>query len=212
MIRVLVADDHGVLRDGLRRLLETDPEIRVVADANDGREAIAQAAATRPQVVVMDISMPKMDGIESTRAIISNAPDTGVVMLSMHSADSTVREALDAGARGYLLKESAGAEVLSAVRAVAAGGSYFGEGLGAAQRGQARGGSNVDPTARLTESERRVLRLVVQGKSNIETARALDLSPRTVETYRARLMEKLQVGDLPALVKFAIRNGLTSID
>lgn len=210
MIRVLVADDHGVLRDGLCRLLETDPEIRVVAAANDGHEAVAQAAATRPEVVVMDISMPKMDGIEATRSIVGNAPGIGVVMLSMYSTDRMVREALDAGARGYLLKESAGAEVLRAVRAVAAGGRYLGPGISAALRGGPGEQRGVDPTARLTASERRVLRMVVEGKSNIETARLLGLSPRTVETYRGRLMEKLQVRDLPALVKFAIRNGLTS--
>jgi DNA-binding NarL/FixJ family response regulator len=154
----------------------------------------------------MDISMPRMGGIEATRSIVGNAPEIGVVMLSMYAADCIVREALDAGARGYVLKESAGAEVLRAVRAVAAGGRYLGTGLA----GVPDENGAVDPTARLTASERRVLRLVVEGKSNIETARLLGLSPRTVETYRGRLMEKLRVHDLPALVKFAIRNGLTS--
>jgi DNA-binding NarL/FixJ family response regulator len=133
-------------------------------------------------------------------------------MLSMYSANCLVREALEAGARGYLLKESAGAEMLDAVRTVAAGGRYFGQGLESAQRGATGGQGAADPTARLTASELRVLRLVVDGKSNIETARRLGLSPRTVETYRSRLMEKLRVDDLPALVKFAIRNGLTSTD
>ena len=208
MIRVLVADDHGVLREGLCRLLETDPEIRVVGAASDGRDAVAQAAATRPEVVVMDISMPMMGGIEATRAIVGHAPETAVVMLSMHSAECTVREALDAGARGYLLKETAGREVLEAVRAVAAGARYLGPGLRDLEAARASG----DPTARLTASERRVLRLVVEGKSNAEAAQLLGLSPRTVETYRIRLMDKLQVDDLPSLVKFAIRNGLTSIE
>lgn len=210
VIRVLVADDHGVMRDGLCRLLETDPEIRVVAAANDGREAVAQAATTRPEVVVMDVSMPKMSGIEATRSIVGIAPATAVVMLSMHSAEWTVREALEAGARGYLLKDTAGAEVLSAVRAVAAGERYLGQGLGFVDGVRAR--NAADPTARLTASERRVLRLVVEGKSNAEAAQLLGLSPRTVETYRCRLMDKLQIGDLPSLVKFALRNGLTSIE
>lgn len=210
MIRVLVADDHGVLRDGLCRLLESDPEIRVVAAANDGREAVAQAAATQPEVVVMDISMPSMGGIEATRTIVGKAPATAVVMLSVHSAERTVREALAAGARGYLLKESAGAEVLSAVRAVAAGGRYFGQGLRLSETGEPHGAS--DPTARLTASERRVLRLIVEGRSNAEAARELGLSQRTVETYRCRLMDKLQIGDLPALVKFAVRHGITSVE
>jgi len=210
VIRVLVADDHGVLRDGLCRLLESDPEIRVVAAANDGREAVAQAAATQPEVVVMDISMPNMGGIEATRTIIGNAPDISVVMLSVHSGERTVREALAAGARGYLLKESAGAEVLSAVRAVAAGGRYLGQGLGLHEHDYARRAG--DPTARLTASERRVLRLVVEGRSNAQAARELGLSQRTVETYRCRLMDKLQIADLPALVKFAVRHGITSVD
>lgn len=210
MIRVLVADDHGVLRDGLCRLLESDPEIRVVAAANDGREAVARAAATQPEVVLMDISMPNMSGIDATRSIVDNAPETGVVMLSVHSGERTVRDALAAGARGYLLKESAGAEVLSAVRAVAAGGRYLGQGLGLHEHDEARGAG--DPTARLTASERRVLRLVVEGRSNAEAARELGLSLRTVETYRCRLMDKLQIADLPALVKFAVRHGITSVD
>jgi DNA-binding NarL/FixJ family response regulator len=212
VIRVLVADDHGVVRDGLCRLLETDPGIRVVAAANDGQEAVAQAAATHPEVVVMDISMPRMGGIEATRSIMGNAPETGVVMLSMYAAEILVQEAFNAGARGYLLKESAGDEVLRAVRAVAAGGHYIGQGLAGAQSSEPGEHGTFDPTARLTASERRVLRSVVEGRSNVETARLLGLSPRTVETYRGRLMEKLRVHDLPALVKFAIRNGLTSTD
>ena len=209
MIRVLVADAHGVMRDGLRRLLDADPGICVVAVADDGRSAIAQAAALRPEVVVMDISMPALGGIEATRWIVGNVPDAAVVILSMHSAECTVREALAAGARGYLLEESAGEDVIGAVRAVAAGERYFGRGLGFLEGG--RSPNRADPTACLTASERRVLRLVVEGKSNAEAARLLGLSARTVETYRVRLMHKLQVGDLPALVKFAIRHGLTPV-
>ena len=158
----------------------------------------------------MDISMPKMTGIEATRWIAGNVPAARVVMLSMHSAECTVREALAAGARGYLLKDSAGAEVVGAVRAVAAGGCYLGKGVNGLESESAdRAG---DATAQLTDSERRVLRLVVEGKSNAEAAGLLGLSPRTVETYRGRLMHKLQVEDLPALVKFAIRNGITTAE
>lgn len=207
MIRVMLADDHGVLRDGLRRLLETDAAITVVAAAKDGREAIARAAETRPDVIVMDVSMPNLGGIAATRSILGSAPATGVVMLSMHSSDETIHWALDAGARGYLLKESASDEVVNAVRAVAAGGCYLGQGI-ALKSFEPDGGL----AGNLTTSERRVLRLIVEGKSNAEAAQMLDLSPRTVETYRARLMEKLQLEDLPALVKFAIRNGITSVD
>lgn len=207
MIRVLLADDHGVLRDGLRRVLETDSGIRVVAVANDGREAIAGAAETHPDVIVMDVSMPNLGGIAATRSILGSAPATGVVMLSMHSSGETIHWALDAGARGYLLKDSAGEEVVNAVRAVAAGGCYLGQGI-ALKSFEPEGGL----AGHLTSSERRVLRLVVEGKSNAEAAQMLDLSPRTVETYRARLMEKLQLENLPGLVKFAIRSGITSVD
>ena len=207
MIRVLLADDHRVLRDGLRCLLEADAGIRVVAVAYDGREAIARAAETCPDVIVMDVSMPNLGGIAATRAILGSSPATGVVMLSMHSSGETIHWALDAGARGYLLKESASEEVVNAVRAVAAGGCYLGQGIEF---------KSFDPgdglAGCLTASERRVLCLVVEGKSNAEAAQLLDLSPRTVETYRARLMEKLQLGNLPSLVKFAIRNGITGID
>lgn len=210
VICVLVADDHGVLRDGLRRLLETDPAIRVVAAANDGREAVARAAETMPQVVVMDISMPGLNGIEATRSIMASAPATGVVMLSMHSSEGTVREALDAGARGYLLKESAGDEIIHAVRAVASGGRYFGQGVEVGRLEPRQDGAAAADA--LTATERRILRLVVEGRSNAETARILELSPRTVETYRGRLMAKLQVEDLTALVKYAIRNGITSAE
>jgi len=203
----MLADDHGVLRDGLRRLLEMDADINVVAAAKDGREAIAKAAETRPDVIVMDVSMPKLGGIAATRSILGSAPATGVVMLSMHSSSETIHWALNAGARGYLLKDSTSEEVVNAVRAVAAGGCYLGQGIAL---------KSVEPdgglAGHLTTSERRVLRLVVEGKSNAEAAHLLDLSPRTVETYRARLMEKLQLEDLPGLVKFAIRNGITSVD
>jgi DNA-binding NarL/FixJ family response regulator len=207
VIRVLLADDHRVLRDGLRCLLETDSRIRVVAVANDGREAIARAAESRPDVIVMDVSMPNLGGIAATRSILASAPATGVVMLSMHSSGETIHWALDAGARGYLLKESASEEVVNAVRAVAAGGCYLGQGIEF---------KSLEPdgglAGRLTTSERRVLRLVVEGMSNAQAAQMLDLSPRTVETYRARLMEKLQLDSLPGLVKFAIRNGITGVD
>lgn len=207
MIRVLLADDHRVLRDGMRYLLEADAGIRVVAVASDGREAIARAAETRPDVIVMDVSMPNLGGIAATRSILGSALATGVVMLSMHSSGETIHLALDAGARGYLLKESASDEVVNAVRAVAAGGCYLGQGIAF---------KSFEPGAGLagclTMSECRVLRLVVEGKSNAEAAQLLDLSPRTVETYRARLMEKLQLENLPSLVKFAIRNGITGID
>ncbi len=213
MIRVVLADDHAVLRDGLERLVQTCTDMRVVATAGDGLEAIAKAAEMQPGIVVMDISMPEMGGIEATRALLSRAPAIGVIMLSMHSARDTIAMALDAGARGYLLKDSAGAEVVTAIRAVAAGGVYLGQGVPVdALEAQCPGGPVRTAMGELTFNERRILRLIADGKSNIETARILGLSPRTVETYRGRLMEKLQLEDLPALVKFAVRTGMTSVE
>ena len=214
-IRVLLADDHGVLRDAMCRLLESQSDFEVVGAASDGSEAVAKAEALAPEVIVMDVSMPNLNGIEATRRILKSAPATGVVMLSMHSSGEMVQRALAAGARGYVLKESGASDMMSAVRTVAAGGRYLGEGvdMGAMDNGSA-GAIPVDepPIDCLTPKEREIVRLLVNGSSNAETAAKLGLSPRTVETYRARLMDKLQLDDLPALVKYAIRHGMTSID
>lgn len=211
MIRVLLADDHGVLRDGLRRLIETDPGIRVVAAANDGHEAVAKAAETRPEVVVMDISMPGLNGVEATRSIARTSPATRVLILSMHGSADVVRRAMAAGARGFVHKESAGEEILAAIRAIAGGARYLGAGIapavniaGARRRG--RGGEE------LTATEREIVRLVAEGCSTAEAAAQLGLSPRTVETYRGRLMAKLQLEDAAGLVRFAIRSGIVHLD
>jgi DNA-binding NarL/FixJ family response regulator len=213
VIRVLLADDHGVVRDGLCRLLELDPDITVVAAANDGREAIAKAAEMLPEVVVMDVSMPNIGGIEATRSIVRQSPGTGVVMLSMHASAQVIRQALLAGARGYLLKESAGEEVVRAVKAVAAGRRYMGDGVDVRMLTEyPKGTGGRDVIESLTPRERQILQLVVEGKTNAEAAAILELSPRSVETYRGRLMHKLDIKDLPALVKFAIRHGFTSAE
>jgi DNA-binding NarL/FixJ family response regulator len=212
-IEVLLADDHGVLRDGVCRLLEASADIRVIAAANDGLDAIGETERLRPAVVVMDISMPKLNGIEATRAIVVRAPSTGVLILSMHGSAELIRQALSAGARGYLLKESAGDEVVAAVRAVAAGGRYFGQGISVRGLDIRRDVRRLAPNVQdLTRVECEILRLVANGRSNAAAAQVLGLSPRTVETYRSRLMEKLQLDDLPALVKFAIRHGITTLD
>jgi DNA-binding NarL/FixJ family response regulator len=210
-ITVLLADDHGVLRDGVRRLLEATGDIRVVAVADNGHEALEKATEVRPDVALLDIAMPGLSGIEATRAIMARLPKTAVVILSMHSSTELVREALRAQARGYLLKEAAGEEVVKAVRAVAAGRRYLGAGITELViEGCIHG--RVATAAHLTARERDVLRLVVEGKSNIESAAALGLSPRSVETYRLRLMQKLGLSDLPSLVKFAIRHGITTLE
>ena len=212
VIRVLLADDHGVLRDGVQRLLEAHSDIQVVSMVSDGREAVERATQLRPDVVVMDITMPGLSGIDATRTMTERVPNVGVVMLSMHSTVELVRQALLAGARGYLLKESAGREVEKAVRAVAAGKRFLGAGIAdkiAAEFPYAAKRSDIDY---LTPREREVLRLIVEGRSSAEAAAILGLSPRSVDTYRARLMDKLKIEDLPSLVKFAIRHGITTTD
>jgi DNA-binding NarL/FixJ family response regulator len=212
VIKVLLADDHGVLRDGVQRLLEMHSDIKVVSMVSDGCQAVDVAAHLRPDVVVMDITMPGLSGIDATRAMAQKAPNVGVVILSMHSTVELVRQALLAGARGYLLKESAGREVEKAVRAVAAGKRFLGAGIAdkiAAEFPYAAKRSDLDY---LTPREREVLRLIVEGRSSAEAAAILGLSPRSVETYRARLMDKLKIEDLPSLVKFAIRHGITTAD
>jgi len=211
VIRVLLADDHGVLRDGLRRLIETDPGIEVVAAANDGNDAVAKAAETQPEVVVMDISMPGLNGIEATRSITGASPATRVLILSMHGSTDVVRRALAAGARGFLHKESAGDEILAAIRAVAGGARYLGPGIAAAvnNAGAVRGRRGAEG---LTATEREIVRLVAEGKSSAEAATLLGLSTRTVETYRGRLMAKMQLEDMAGLIRFAIRNGIVRLD
>jgi DNA-binding NarL/FixJ family response regulator len=212
VIRVLLADDHGVLRDGVQRLLEAHSDIKVVSMVSDGGQAVQTATQLQPDVVVMDITMPGLNGIDATRAMIEKLPNVGVVMLSMHSTVELVRQALLAGARGYLLKESAGREVEKAVRAVAAGQRFLGDGIAgkiAAEFPYEVKRSDIDY---LTPREREVLRLIVEGRSSAEAAVILGLSPRSVDTYRARLMDKLNIEDLPSLVKFAIRHGITTAD
>jgi DNA-binding NarL/FixJ family response regulator len=213
-ITVFLADDHAVVRDGLRHLLEAQPDIKVIGDAANGREAVRQVEHLCPNIVVMDIAMPELNGIEATRKIVDRCPGTHVIILSMHSASEHIRRALKAGALGYLLKESAGNEVVSAVRAVHANHSYFSQKLSDRLINDYRElvQEAESPLARLSPRELEVLQLVVEGKSNAEIAEILCLSPKTIETYRSRLTHKLGIHDLPGLVKFAIQHGLTSLE
>jgi RNA polymerase sigma factor (sigma-70 family) len=215
-ITVFLADDHAVVRDGLRFLLEAQHDITVVGDAANGRDAVRQVAQLCPDVVIVDIAMPDLNGIEATQQIRETRPSAQVIILSMHSTTEHVFRALQAGARGYLLKESAGVEVINAVRAVHAGRRYLSEKISdqvidnyVRQRDAAEAES---PLARLSPREREVLQLVVEGKSSAQIADILFLSPNTVETYRSRLMQKLSISDLPGLVKFAIQHGLTPLE
>lgn len=211
-IRILLADDHTMLRDGLRALLETDPEFSVVASAADGRAALRLARQLQPDVAVMDIAMPELNGIDAAEQIRSECPNTQIVILSIHASSEHIYRAFRAGALGYLLKESAGEELAQAVRAAHAGRRYLTQRVADTlldhylqQREQGPGASALD---QLSGREREVLQLVAEGLSSAEIAARLALSPRTVETYRARLMHKLDLHDLPALVRFAIENGL----
>jgi DNA-binding NarL/FixJ family response regulator len=208
-IRVLLADDHAILRDGLRALLHSTEDIRVVAEAADGREALRLALDFDPHVAIMDIAMPELNGIEAVRLLREKRPATRVVMLSMHSSAEHVHRALAAGAAGFLLKEAAGGELVTAVRAVHAGNRYLSRAIAEFAQGRLAPGDSLTPLESLSGRERQVLQLVVEGKSSAEIARIVHLSPKSVETYRSRLMKKLGVTDVPALVKFAIQHGLT---
>ena len=213
-IRVFLADDHAVVRDGLRLILDARPDITVIGDAADGREAVRQVAELRPDVVVMDISMPGLNGIEATRQIRGNCPSVKVIVLSMHDSPEYVFQAMKAGAQGYLLKESAGREVVAAVRSVYMGLRHLSHKIVAVVIDdylEHRKRPVKSPLARLSGREREILQLIAEGKTTKETAEMLSLSQKTIETYRHRLMQKLKITDVAGLIKFAIRHGITSI-
>jgi DNA-binding NarL/FixJ family response regulator len=208
-IRVLLADDHAIMREGLQALLAAAPGITVVAEVANGREALRRCEELNPEVLVMDISMPDLNGIEAARMIRQKCPATRVVMLSMHSSTEHVFRAFEAGASAYVLKESAGAEVITAIHTANAGGRYLSRALGDIARDARLTEARESPLESLSARERQVLQLVVEGKSSAEIARIIHLSPKSVETYRSRVMKKLAVGDVPSLVKFAIQHGIT---
>ena len=207
-IRVVIADDHVLLRDGLTALLQATGDIEVVGEVGNGHEALRRVPELNPDVVLMDIAMPELNGIEATRELTGKRPGTRIIIVSMHATSEHVHRALAAGAAGYLLKESAGAEVVTAVRAVHAGNRYLSRAVAEFGRvDPAHAGAS--PLERLSARERQVLQLVAEGKSSAEIARFVHLSPKTVETYRSRLMKKLGVSDIPALVRLAIQHGIT---
>lgn len=212
-IRVLIADDHKVVADGLCHLLEAQRDIEVVDTVQSGREAISRAVELRPEVILMDSNMPDLNGIEATRIIRERYPEVRVLMLSVHSDPLHVVRALRAGASGYVPKSSAGSDVVQAIREVRSGKRYLHPTIAEAVLGQlVESEALEDPLARLSSRERQVLQLLSDGNSVADIAVALSLSPRTVETYRARMMEKLGIRDLPGLVKIAILHGLTTLE
>jgi DNA-binding NarL/FixJ family response regulator len=208
VITLLVAAGHGLLRQGICSLLERQEDIRILGVAVNGQEAVNETLRLRPHVVLMDVAMPVLSGIEATRAIVAAQPETAVLVLSMHDSPPVIHAALDAGARGYLCKKAAAAELVKALRQVAAGKRYLAPGI-ASQA--ARRGANAGVST-LTSTEREILRYAAEGKSNVEMAALLGLTARTVETYRGRMMRKLDLSDMAALVKFALQHGIVSLD
>jgi DNA-binding NarL/FixJ family response regulator len=212
-IEVLLVDDHAVVRDGLRLVLQSQPDIRVIGEAADGREAVQQALQHDPDVVVMDIAMAVLNGIEATVQIRDRCPGTEVLILSMHAGAEHVYRALQAGALGYLLKESAGAEVIDAVRCVHTGKRYLGAKISdTVFEDYVRQRHTASPLESLSPRERQILQLVAEGKTSAQAAEIVSISSKSVETYRSRMMQKLRISDIPSLVKFAIQHGLTSLD
>lgn len=211
-INVFIADDHAIVREGLATVLSAQPDMAVVGTAANGREALLQVLKLTPQVVILDISMPELDGIETTRQILGKLPKTLVVILSMHSSAQHVFHALEAGARGYLLKESAAKEIIDAVRAVQSGRRYLSIKVAEIVAEGLSDRSGVSPLESLSKREREIIKLVADGHSSAEIGQMLFISPKTVDSYRSRLMQKLQLSDLASLVKFAIIYGLTSLE
>ena len=204
-ISVLLVDDHSLVRLGFRRMLEDDPEIRVVGEASDGHHAVEKVAELHPAVVVMDFALPSMNGAVATRLILKSAPETAVLILSMHAEPNYVRTCLEAGARGYLLKNAVDLELVDAIKQVASGGQVLDPRLGCLTE-------PPDSTARaLTTRELEILQLIVHGKANKEIATVLGLSANTVAVHRANIMQALGIHNTAELVVYAIRNGLASI-
>lgn len=211
-ITVLVVDDHPVVRDGIRAVLERHPDLRIVGSVGDAAAAIREAAQLHPRVVVMDIAMPGMNGIDATRVLGDQVPEIAVVILSAHASPITVKRAVEAGARGYVSKDMSTEELVRAVRAAALGKRYIAEGPLQALLDVQKKGRTPAPAETLTTTEQNILKLVAEGKSNAQVATSIGLTRRTVETYRLRLMRKLHIENLPSLVKYAIRHGLIPLD
>jgi len=213
-IRILLADDHNIMRRGLRLLLERQPGFEVVAEAADGREATEQAEATHPDIVVLDIAMPNMSGIEAAQRIRASLPQAATVILSMHSDESYVLRALKAGAKGYILKDSAESDLIDAIQAVSEGKAFFSPEISKILvedyvRDMRKRGAE-DSYELLTSREREILHLLAEGKSNKDIATLLDLSLYTVETHRRNLQDKLNLHSLAELILYAVRKGVIS--
>jgi len=206
-IHILLADDHAVVRQGFKMILAAQPDMEIVGEAGNGREALDLAGQLQPDVIVMDVAMPELNGIEATRRVADLSPRSRVLALSMHKDSVYVREILRAGARGYLLKDSIASDLLAAVRAVARGEGYLSPGVSDAVLNDYRR-HVTDPIDLLTSREREVLQMIAEGKTNKEIATVLNLSVYTVDAHRGRIMEKLNLHSVTDLVRFAVRCGL----
>jgi two-component system, NarL family, response regulator NreC len=211
-LRILLADDHTVVRSGLRALLERQSNFEIVGEAQNGRETVSLCASLQPDVVVMDVGMPLLNGIEATKALLKQSPSTGVVILSMHSDESYVMRSLQAGARAYLLKDSAPSDLLSAIEAVSHGKSFFSSAirhlLAEDYVRVLRQKGAVDSYELLTMREREILQLLAEGKTNKEVASSLNISLYTVETHRSNILEKLGIHSPAELILYAVRKGI----
>jgi DNA-binding NarL/FixJ family response regulator len=210
-LKLLLADDHEIVRQGLRSMLEAQRDCQVVGEAADGRQAVAMTKELNPDVVILDIGMPSLNGLEATRQILKMRPQTKVLILTMHESDSVIREVLDAGARGYILKTDAGRDLVSAVESLRRNKTFFTSRvaqmiLDGFLKGDSRPQDSPTGIVRLTPRQREIVQLLAEGKSSKEVAVALDLSVKTAETHRANIMRKLDCHSVSEVVRYAIRN------
>ena len=213
-LRLLLGDDHTLVRHGLRKILEEQPEWTVVSEVGDGREAVREAVAHKPDVAIIDVAMPLLNGVDATQQIVRRVPQTRVLMLSMHADEAYVMRALQAGATGYMVKDSAGKELLKAIASVAAGRRYFSPAIERLVHDETARSREplgfADRYETLSAREREIFQLIAEARSNKEVAALLDISPATVETHRARILQKLDVHNIAEVVLYAVRRGIIS--
>lgn len=214
-VKILVADDHEIVRRGLRALVEAQPEWELVAEAVTGREAVDKARQTAPDIAILDVGMPDLNGLEATRQILKAAPQTEILILTMHESEQIVREVLDAGARGYVLKSDAGRDLVSAVEALCQHRTFFSSKVSEMllnsylrHPDRSEPAALDSPRSRLTAREREIVQLLAEGKSNKEVASALNISIKTAETHRTNIMNKLDLRSITELVRYAVRNNI----
>ncbi|MGH9642416.1 MAG: response regulator [Terriglobales bacterium] len=216
-LRILLADDHEVVRRGLSVLLRSKPDWEICGEANNGREAVDKTLALHPDVVILDIGMPNLNGLEATRQILKSKPETRILILTLHDSDTLVQEVLNAGARGFLLKSDAARDLVTAVEALQNNKTYFTPKVasmvleGYLRKKSPDGAEPISPRAKLTPREREIVQLLAEGKSSREVAEALGLSVKTAETHRANIMRKLNLHSVSDLVMYAVRNNIVHV-